>query len=81
MYSILILIIVQFWIDKFLWSFVNKYISKSYYGDNDRILHRSKYFYFILLGTNIPICVAFMISIAIGTMFTFFQHKCNVQNY
>jgi len=72
---IFILIIVQFWTD--ILGVLQMNISQNHIIPimTEYFVDQEKYFYFILLGTNIAICVAFMITIVIGTMFiTFFQH-------
>jgi hypothetical protein len=72
---IFILIIVQFWTDIFSVLQMNTSRNHTTPIMTEYFVDHEKYFYFILLYTNIAICVAFMITIAIGTMFiTFFQH-------
>jgi len=75
MYSMLTIIVVQFWTNIF--GVLQMNISRNHIMPimTEYFVDQEKYFYFILLGTNVAICVAFMITIAIGTMFvTFFQH-------
>ncbi|KAH0945600.1 hypothetical protein HN011_008526 [Eciton burchellii] len=70
-----ILIIVQFWTDILGVSQMNISQNHTMPIMTEYFVDQEKYFYFILLGTNIAICVTFMIMIAIGTMIiTFFQH-------
>ncbi|KAH0945577.1 hypothetical protein HN011_003191 [Eciton burchellii] len=75
MCSILTIIVVQFWTNIF--GALQMNISQNHIMPimTEYFIDQEKYFYFILLGTNVTICVAFMITVAIGTMFvTFFQH-------
>jgi len=76
MCSIFILIIAQFWTEIFD-IVLQMNVSRSHTIPimTEYFVDQEKYFYFILLGTNITICLTFVIAIAIGTMFiTFFQH-------
>jgi len=73
---IFLLIIAQFWMEIFdivLQMNISRVrimpIMTEYFVDQE------KYFYFILLWTNVTICVQLIVTLAIGTMFiTFFQH-------
>ncbi|KAH0945572.1 hypothetical protein HN011_002226 [Eciton burchellii] len=72
---IFILIIIQFWTDIFGVLQMNVSQNHTMPIMTEYFVDQEKYFYFILLGINVAICVTFIITIAIGTMFiTFFQH-------
>jgi len=76
MCSIFILIITQFWTEIFD-IVLQMNVSRSHTMSimTEYFVDQEKYFYFILLGTNITICLTFVILIAIGTMLiTFFQY-------
>ncbi|KAH0945571.1 hypothetical protein HN011_001806 [Eciton burchellii] len=73
--SMLTIIVVQFWTNIF--GVLQMNMSQNHIMPimTEYFVDQEKYFYFILLGTNVTICVTFMITVAIGTMFiTFFQH-------
>jgi len=72
---IFILIIIQFWTD--IIGVLQMNVSQNHTMPimTEYFVDQEKYFYYILLGINVAICVTFIITIAIGTMFiTFFQH-------
>jgi len=74
--SIFILIIAQFWTE-ILDIVLQINVSQSHIMPimTEYFVDQEKYFYFILLWTNITICVQLIVTLAIGTLFiTFFQH-------